>query len=83
MAGDETRCSLARLAAFTTPDRRHDMIAVDLSVDPDAPGGTTTITVTHYGALAGSANYVPLDRFTLRRPRADREQHDRAGQRAG
>jgi hypothetical protein len=38
-------------------------------VDPYGPHGTTTITVTHYGALAGSATYAPLDTFVLTRPR--------------
>jgi hypothetical protein len=38
-------------------------------VDPHAPHGMTTITVTHYGALAGSPTYRPIDTFTLRRPR--------------
>jgi hypothetical protein len=43
-------------------------------VDPRASGGTTTITVTHYGAgqfgeLVASPVYAPLDQFTLVRPR--------------
>jgi hypothetical protein len=37
-------------------------------VDPDAPGGTTTIKVTHYGAAKGSAVYSPVDTCTLVRP---------------
>jgi len=40
-------------------------------VDPGVPGGPTTITVTYYGARQGSPDYRPLDRFVLRRPRAD------------
>jgi hypothetical protein len=32
------------------------------------PGGTTSITVTHYGAAAGSSVYAPLDRFVMRKP---------------
>jgi len=40
-------------------------------VDPGVPGGSTTITVTHYGARQGSPDYQPLDRFVLRRPRGD------------
>ena len=34
---------------------------------PDEPGGTTSITVTHYGAAAGSPDYTPLDRFVMRK----------------
>jgi len=40
-------------------------------VDPGVPGGTTTITVTHYGARQGSPDYRPLDQFVLHRPRSD------------
>jgi hypothetical protein len=36
--------------------------------EPHAPGGHTQITVTHYGADRGSAVYLPLDRFVLRKP---------------
>jgi hypothetical protein len=42
---------------------------------PAEPGGTTSITVTHYGAAAGSPVYRPLDRFVLRKP--IRAGHDR------
>jgi Calcineurin-like phosphoesterase/Purple acid Phosphatase, N-terminal domain len=45
---------------------------------PAEPGGTTSITVTHYGAAALSSVYLPLDQFVLRKPL--REQ-GRAGQR--
>ena len=34
---------------------------------PSEPGGTTSITVTHYGAAAGSPDYRPLDRFVMRK----------------
>lgn len=37
-------------------------------VAPAEPGGTTSITVTHYGAAAGSRKYAPLDRFVMRKP---------------
>jgi hypothetical protein len=37
-------------------------------VDPDAGGGLTTITVTHYGAQKGSSVYAPVDTCVLRRP---------------
>ena len=42
-------------------------------VDPDAGHGTTTISVTHYGAAQGSPTYVPVDTCTLVRPRGERE----------
>lgn len=35
---------------------------------PAEHGGTTSITVTHYGAAAGSATYSPRDQFVLRKP---------------
>jgi hypothetical protein len=38
-------------------------------VDPRAPHGMTTMTVRHFGAAAGSANYTKLDTFTLQRSR--------------
>jgi hypothetical protein len=41
-------------------------------VDPEAPGGLTTITVTHYGAGLGSPSYTERDRFTLQRPKGRR-----------
>ena len=37
-------------------------------VAPAEPGGTTSITITHYGAAAGSADYCPLDQFVVRKP---------------
>jgi hypothetical protein len=37
-------------------------------VVPVEYGGTMSITVTHYGAAAGSATYSPLDQFVLRKP---------------
>ena len=42
-------------------------------VVPAEHGGTTSITVTHYGAAAGSAAYTPRDRFVLRKPLRHRE----------
>jgi hypothetical protein len=45
-------------------------------VEPRAPGHTTTITVTHYGAGAGSPVYVPVDQFTLVRPRVGSHRGD-------
>jgi len=37
-------------------------------VTPVEHGGTTSITVTHYGAAAGSPGYAPLDQFVMRKP---------------
>ncbi len=37
-------------------------------LEPAERGGTTSITVTHYGAAAGSARYSPLDTFVMRKP---------------
>ncbi|WP_322752771.1 metallophosphoesterase family protein [Frankia sp. Cas3] len=45
-------------------------------VEPNAPGGKTTITVSHFGAAAGSSSYTELDRFTLVRPRNHRHGMD-------
>jgi Calcineurin-like phosphoesterase/Purple acid Phosphatase, N-terminal domain len=36
-------------------------------VAPAEPGGTTSITATHYGAAAGSSVYAPLDSFVMRK----------------
>jgi len=45
-------------------------------VDPNGRGQTTTITVTHMGAAAGSPTYVPVDQFTLVRPRSNHKGRD-------
>ena len=37
-------------------------------VVPVEPGGTSSITVTHYGAGVGSPVYSPLDTFVMRKP---------------
>jgi hypothetical protein len=34
---------------------------------PHEPGGTSSITVTHYGAQLNSPDYAPLDTFTMRK----------------
>lgn len=39
-------------------------------VEPAEPGGTTSISVTYWGAAEGSADYRPRDRFVLRKPRS-------------
>jgi hypothetical protein len=48
---------------ITTP---YGFAAFDVA--PAEPGGTTSITATHYGAAAGSSVYAPLDRFVMRKP---------------
>jgi hypothetical protein len=49
--------------------RRQVLTAGGLAASaPLLAGGTTSITVTHYGAAAGSATYAPLDTFVLRKP---------------
>ncbi|HSV66860.1 MAG TPA: metallophosphoesterase family protein [Mycobacteriales bacterium] len=52
-------------------------------VDPYAAGDATTMTVTHYGAAAGSPTYTPLDQFTLRRPRTRRAHRSAQPSQAG
>jgi Purple acid Phosphatase, N-terminal domain len=49
-------------------------------VAPAEPGGTSSITVTHYGAAAGSRVYAPLDQFVMRKPAGARCGGPRAGQ---
>jgi len=41
---------------------------------PHEPGGTSSITVTHYGAQLNSPDYAPLDTFTMRK--SIRRDHD-------
>jgi 3',5'-cyclic AMP phosphodiesterase CpdA len=48
-------------------------------VVPAEPGGTTSISVTYYGAAERSRVYAPLDRFVLRKPVGARR-HPRARQ---
>ncbi len=51
---------------------------------PAEPGGTTSITVTHYGAAAGSPDYVQLDRFVMRKALGGRDRgHADAAKAAG
>jgi len=71
------------IAAEPAPWSAHRDLATpfgfaSFDVVPAEPGGTTSITVTYYGAAAGSRAYVPLDRFVLRKPvRAQRHPRDR------
>ena len=48
-------------------------------VVPHEPGGTTSITVTHYGAALASPVYSPLDTFVMRKPMLDRRPNERSG----
>jgi hypothetical protein len=45
--------------------------------------GTTSITVTHYGAVLGSAVYFPLDTFVMRKSLRDGHGHSRGHRDAG
>jgi 3',5'-cyclic AMP phosphodiesterase CpdA len=49
-------------------DERTPYGFASLDVDPCEAGGTTSITITCYGAAAGSPRYVPRDTFVLRKP---------------
>jgi 3',5'-cyclic AMP phosphodiesterase CpdA len=53
-------------SAYRNPRTPYGFACFD--VTPHEPGGTTSITVTHYGAAAGCRDYRPLDRFVLRKP---------------
>jgi Purple acid Phosphatase, N-terminal domain/Calcineurin-like phosphoesterase len=44
---------------------------------PHEPGGTTSITVTHYGAALGSPVYSPLDTFVMRKQVGGHQRGDR------
>jgi hypothetical protein len=43
---------------------------------PHENGGTTSITVTHYGADAGSSVYSPRDQFVMRKSLDMHGHHD-------
>jgi hypothetical protein len=43
---------------------------------PHEAGGTTSITVTHYGADLGASVYSKRDRFVMRKSLGQRHQHD-------
>ena len=55
-------------SAYRDLDRPYGFATFD--VDPHGAHRTTTITVTHHAAALGSPTYVPVDQFTLVRPRA-------------
>lgn len=49
---------------------------------PYEAGGTTSITVTHYGAALGSPVYAPQDQFVMRKPLGRHQHGQLPGQRA-
>jgi hypothetical protein len=50
---------------------------------PHEPGGSTSITVTHYGAALGSPVYSPLDTFVMRKSLRSGHRHSRGHHLAG
>jgi hypothetical protein len=44
---------------------------VAFDVDPGGPGGMTSITATYYAVNGVFGAAVPVDKFTLTRPRRD------------
>ena len=82
--GDPQSQRRSVIAAEPAPWSAHrDLVTpfgfASFDVVPAEPGGTTSITVTYYGAAAGSRVYAPLDRFVLRKPVGARW-HSRARQ---
>lgn len=53
-------------SAYRDTERPYGFAVFD--VTPRENAGTTSITVTQYGADAGSREYLPLDTFVLRKP---------------
>jgi 3',5'-cyclic AMP phosphodiesterase CpdA len=61
-------------------DVEHPYGFASFDVAPAEPGSTTSITITHHGAAAGSPDYAPLDQFVIRKPlRGDLPADDPAG----
>jgi 3',5'-cyclic AMP phosphodiesterase CpdA len=58
-------------SAFRDRDHPYGFVAFD--VDPGRAGGTTSITATHYAVNGPFGDLIPVDHFTLSRPRADAE----------
>ena len=54
-------------SAFRDADHAYGFAAFD--VDPGQPGGTTSIKVTYYAVNGPYGDLLPVDRFTLTRPR--------------
>ncbi|MEU6239303.1 metallophosphoesterase family protein, partial [Kitasatospora sp. NPDC047058] len=57
-------------SAFRDADNPYGFAAFD--VDPGRRGGQTTIAVTYYAVRGPYGDLVPVDRFTLTRPRGSR-----------
>jgi len=56
-------------SAFRDPVNPYGFVSFDL--DPGQPGGTTSIAATYYAVTGPFGDLVPVDRFTLTRPRND------------
>ncbi|AEW97434.1 MULTISPECIES: purple acid phosphatase family protein [Streptomycetaceae] len=56
-------------SAFRDKENPYGFCAFD--VDPGTPGGRTRIHVTYYAVTGPAGAMVPVDRFTLERPRRD------------
>ncbi|MEV5750319.1 metallophosphoesterase family protein [Actinoallomurus sp. NPDC052308] len=72
--GDPTTQRASKLTTEPAPwsayrDLQRPYGFASFDFEPHAPGGNTQITVTHYGADLGSADYQELDRFVLRKSR--------------
>jgi Purple acid Phosphatase, N-terminal domain/Calcineurin-like phosphoesterase len=57
-------------SAVRDPDHAYGFAA--FAVDPGRPGGTTSITVTYYAVSGPFGHLIPVDNFTLTRPRKSR-----------
>jgi 3',5'-cyclic AMP phosphodiesterase CpdA len=53
-------------------DRDNPYGFVQFDVDPGQPGGNTSIAATYYAVKGPFGETIPVDRFTLTRPRRDR-----------
>ncbi|MGH3767146.1 MAG: purple acid phosphatase family protein [Pseudonocardiaceae bacterium] len=57
-------------SAVRDPAHAYGFAAFD--VDPGKPGGPTTVAVTYYAVSGPFGDLIPVDRFTLTRPRSGR-----------
>jgi hypothetical protein len=78
--GDPEHQRASRKAVEPAPWSAHREVATQygfaaFDVAAAEPGGTTSITVTYYGAAAGSADYAPRDRFVMRKPAGPGPEH--------
>lgn len=74
----QTTTEAAPWSAYRDVTTPYGFACFDL--EPDAGGGTTSITVTHYGAAAGSPAYRPLETTVLSRPRRHHSERGGRGQ---